>query len=253
MNVNESDTIGRNVYLLACINGCLDVAKYLYETGEVDVNEADVSGCTGLSAVCSRGHLHILRYLCEEQNIGVNDRYHENITPLMYVCSGGHVEVMKYIFERYKVNMSDRDDDGRTAFMIACASDSRESMDCLTHIADLDLDATNTEGFKAVTPAHHAGNDAIVRKLIDTYGTRILTETERNSGFYGPMSGPDDSDDFDSSPYCSYTSSSSDDKSEDDYCCHDGDCSDDGTEGVFTSSSDEFFEESDTEDGDFVA
>ncbi|KAI8111510.1 hypothetical protein M9435_004010 [Picochlorum sp. BPE23] len=118
--------------------------------------------------------------------------------------------------------------------MLACASNSQESIDYLTRRSGLDLDATSTEGFKAVTLAHRAGNGDIVRKLIDTYGTRILTETERNSGCYGPMSGSDDSDDSDSSSCCSSTSSSSDDTSEDDYCCH-GDSSDDGT-GVFITT-----------------
>lgn len=90
-----------NAFLFACMNGKLELAKYIYSLN----NKIDIrSNCDEIFRwTCAEGHLDVIKYLLFlDDEIDLNCLYDE---PFQNACSNGHLNVAKYIYNNSYVKI----------------------------------------------------------------------------------------------------------------------------------------------------
>jgi serine/threonine-protein phosphatase 6 regulatory ankyrin repeat subunit B len=96
---------GKNAFLMACLNGHIDVVTYLLvQLGPTVINEADGCGRSALYLAAANGHLNVVKFLAEkganlEQQTclkGEPDEPEIN-TPFLVSRENKHREVEKYL------------------------------------------------------------------------------------------------------------------------------------------------------------
>ncbi|KAK3591730.1 hypothetical protein CHS0354_019500 [Potamilus streckersoni] len=188
-----------NLLHSACINGKLEMTKYLVETYPKMLHETDNGKSTSAHHAAAGGNVDVLMYLIER---GTNPwcRTSEEETPLHRACIHGKLEMTKYLVETYPKMLHEVENGKRTpahhaaaggnvavlSFLIDRGTDpwSRTSEEeTLLHRAcihgKLEMTKCLVETYPKMlhevdngkrTPAHHAaagGNIAVLTYLID--------------------------------------------------------------------------------------
>ena len=83
---------------IACINGHLDLIKYLITEQNCDpmCEEEDIKW-TSLHHACQGGHKHIVQYLISELGCDPKVPNFEGSLPLHIACENGHLDLTKYL------------------------------------------------------------------------------------------------------------------------------------------------------------
>lgn len=94
---SKSDLVKMTTALhVACLNGEIEVVKYLLEKVNIDINYLDRTGSTALMYAAWRGHVSIVKYMLDSgADIGI--RNNKGGTAYQYAMHAGHSELGKYL------------------------------------------------------------------------------------------------------------------------------------------------------------
>jgi len=101
LDLRSKDAEGKTPMFVACGEGDLEVAKYLFKLGaKDDIRVRDSFGNTPMLEVCARGHLGVAQWLLD---VGaakdIQRRTASRRTPLHWACLGGHVDVAQWLID----------------------------------------------------------------------------------------------------------------------------------------------------------
>ena len=162
------DNYSRTPLHLSCLNGYLDVARYLIEK-QCDSSCRDNNGRTPLHLACEGGYLKIATYLIEEQACNPASENKNGQTPLHSACVMGHLHLAKYLIERHKCDPECTNYRGQTPLHFACRRGQLKVVKYLIEKHKCDPACTN---YRGQTPLHFAcqrGQLKVVKYLIEKH------------------------------------------------------------------------------------
>ncbi len=107
--------LATNSLIAACINGDIDVVKFLINELILNTNIVGSQGMTPLMFACISGHLEIAKFLVEHGNADVNATSSSGTTSLMFACNVGHVEIVDFLVNEAQADLNLKDDRDFTA------------------------------------------------------------------------------------------------------------------------------------------
>lgn len=123
-NKNPSDKVKSSAYELAGQNGHLDVMEHIDKQIDFEQLDTEISVTMFLLA-CIQGHLDIVKYL--HQKRGINP-YCEDGLALVKAATAGKADIVKYLIEECDVDFSARYDE---ALSVAVQCDSADCVEIL--------------------------------------------------------------------------------------------------------------------------
>lgn len=137
----HSEDMASQLFHLACKEGKLDVAQWIFSMGIIDFNADEY---TAYLLACDEGHLNIAKWLYEIY------ADHENVeTPdglaFKYACKNGHLSIAKWLYSLGTL-MIHADSD--LAFRWACMNGQLETAKWLYSLGDVDVSAYCNEAFR---------------------------------------------------------------------------------------------------------
>jgi ankyrin repeat protein len=104
-------------FFIACFNGQLDVAQFLFENG-ANVNETIGGGATPLLVACQNGRLDVVQFLLKN-GADIDQATDSRTTPLLKACYNNHLKVVDLLLKyNPKINLAKKD--GSTPLFVAC-------------------------------------------------------------------------------------------------------------------------------------
>ncbi|ORX79282.1 ankyrin, partial [Anaeromyces robustus] len=82
----------------ACINGNLNIFKYLIEHGS-DINKEDWHDKPPLFIACENGNIDFVYYLVKKLGVDINKENNKGETPIFVAYENGHENIVKYLTE----------------------------------------------------------------------------------------------------------------------------------------------------------
>lgn len=115
---NISTTYRYTVYMIACLNGYIDIVMILFKNKkyDIDFNAISNDGLTGFMIAVSRGYLYLVKYLYEyiknnikNDSININEQNNYGQTALMLAVNNEYVELINYLLRipNIKLNIED--------------------------------------------------------------------------------------------------------------------------------------------------
>jgi hypothetical protein len=95
--LSKKSASGRTLIMLACNQGHLRVAQWLFEMG-ADIRTKDISESTAMLFACEEGHCQVAQWLFEmgaDTDIRAPD--HDGCTPLFVACQDGHLKTAQWL------------------------------------------------------------------------------------------------------------------------------------------------------------
>ena len=86
IDVNKANKYGNTPFANACIEGKLDIIKYMMNDSRIDVNKENEDGITPFAWACSYNHFEIIKYMMNDSRIDVNKINTDEVTPFAIVC-----------------------------------------------------------------------------------------------------------------------------------------------------------------------
>ncbi|XP_071111901.1 serine/threonine-protein phosphatase 6 regulatory ankyrin repeat subunit B-like [Haliotis cracherodii] len=138
-DVSLVDDDGNNVLHVACLEGHVDIVKYVLSQKVADINSRGQYGSTPLMMAAEKGLRQVFDLLVgEEADVSLVDDNRDNI--LHVTCLGGHVDMVKYVLSQKVADIHSRGNYGRTPLMMAAEKGHRQVFDLLvTQGADVTL------------------------------------------------------------------------------------------------------------------
>ena len=94
---------------LACMNGNLDVVRYLLSSRRANLEARDNSGNTPLHWACWCGRLDVVRYLLSSHGANLEATDNNGQTPLHLACGRGDLDVVRYLLSSRRANLEATD------------------------------------------------------------------------------------------------------------------------------------------------
>ena len=104
----------------ACLNGHLNITKYLITEDKCDPYCTTNRGLIPLHCACQNGHLEVVKYLITEHKCSPEYGDVDGYTPLHSATSTGHLAIVKYLISQHNCNPQCCDIKGITALHVAC-------------------------------------------------------------------------------------------------------------------------------------
>ena len=133
--IKESINIG-DALLSACINGHLEIVKWLFEIGN---NNDNYYLDNGFACACENGHLEIVEWVLEINPKNKFDIDYDR--GFGYACGHGHLEIAKCLLELVDIHIEDE-----FAFCSACENGHLEIAKWLFEISETTLNAEKKLG-----------------------------------------------------------------------------------------------------------
>lgn len=90
---------GSTVLHAVCLNGHLELAKFVVEQDPHLLREKIVGGVPVLHPACGNGHLDIAKFLVERELNLLTDKTLEGVTVLYSACVRGHLDIAKFLVD----------------------------------------------------------------------------------------------------------------------------------------------------------
>lgn len=169
--------MGETFLIRACRLGKMDVAEMLLAREGVNVHDTDDFGLPALGAAAKHGHLHLCAMLLERGGARIYARDHDQWTALLHASAEGHWHVVEYLL-RNKGDVTAVTSFGDTALHKAAGGGHLVTAKLLALRSDVNLNATNDQGFTALLQAAYFGRGDVVRFL----ASLDIVDTELRNG-----------------------------------------------------------------------
>lgn len=170
--LNVRDGSDKISLVIACRNGHLDVARFLFALGAdpaicgtVNFDGEIIHGAPPLWAASAAGHMEVVRFLVEDAAVNINQTTHTNSSPLRGACYDGHLAIVKYLVEK-GADMELANRHGHTPLMIGAFRKKTEVVEYLLSKGASPLKSS----YKGNTALHDAAESdclAVCQLLID--------------------------------------------------------------------------------------
>ena len=171
------------IFIYVCMNGHLQIVKYLLENYSNKINIADKENGTFIDA-CGRGQILVVKYLLDNYGdlINIADILNDI---LLSACSCNNILVVKYLLENYygSINIADN---LNMAFTVAC---SNNSIDIVKYLCEEHINKINIayDSNMAFIIAYRWMHIEIVKYLcenhLETYINNKLNQADINCAF----------------------------------------------------------------------
>ncbi|XP_046547545.1 serine/threonine-protein phosphatase 6 regulatory ankyrin repeat subunit A-like, partial [Haliotis rubra] len=129
-DVSLVDDNRNNILHVACIEGHVDMVKYVLSQKVADINSHGQYGGTPVMVAAKRGHIDVFDLLVREgANVSLVDDNRDNI--LHVACIGGHVDMVKYVLSQNVADINSQGQYGGTPVMVVAEMGHREVFDVL--------------------------------------------------------------------------------------------------------------------------
>ncbi|XP_048257810.1 serine/threonine-protein phosphatase 6 regulatory ankyrin repeat subunit A-like [Haliotis rufescens] len=204
---------GSNVLHLACVNGHVDVVKYLLSQDTVNINSrgwrkrtpmmraaeegykevvellvskgADASlvdkrGNNLLHLACQRGQMELVKYIVSQDMVDINRRGLKKRSPVMIAAESGHKEVVELLVNK-GADASLMDKKGNNILHLAC---QMGHVEVVKYVLSQDIVDINSRGWKTKTPmmmAAEEGHKEVVELLLNKGTDPSLVDKRGNN------------------------------------------------------------------------
>ena len=147
---NRNPKTYNNLVHAACMNGRLEVVKYLIEDEQCDPRECNSDGDSAIHVACRNGNLEVLKYLLEDQKLEPNVENRHGELPLHLACENQSLHIVKFV----SAFTQPQDVEAKTSPVhIACSNGSFEAV---KHLVKERRWNPKCEDSSGLTPLHHA-------------------------------------------------------------------------------------------------
>ena len=178
----DSNIIGFNpLFHYACVNGHLDILKYLAKAHNCDAMARDIDNNTPLHIAALYGQLKTVQYYLEELKCDPNITGFHGRIPLHLACENGHLNVIKYLANARNCDVMARDINNDTPLHIAALNGQLETV--LYFLEELKCDP-NTTGCSERIPLHHAyqnGHLNVIKYLTEVHNCDAMARDIYNN------------------------------------------------------------------------
>ncbi|XP_067653193.1 ankyrin-3-like [Haliotis asinina] len=138
-NLTLLDDEDNNILHVACMEGNLEIVKYIHSLKIIDIESRGGNGTTPLLSAALFGKKDVFCFLMEiGADISKENDHGENI--LHVSCQGGNIDIVKYVLEHSVLYINSTDNNGITPLLLAAGSGSKvvfhflmeRGADCLT-------------------------------------------------------------------------------------------------------------------------
>ncbi len=181
-DINCCDVYGRTPLHYAIIMGYQLVARVLLNLPGINVNTRDKSSATPLITAIERDDFLIVRALLRVPGIDVNMKFNKPCSSHIRISANG-------ILDRHVAAFNDDDE---TPLMIAARGGHPESVKALLSAASIDVNATSSQGWTALSRAVQMNNRKCVRELLSAKGIQVnlpVVESGSTPLYYAAESG----------------------------------------------------------------
>jgi len=148
LNFNKLDKFGKTGFIYACEYNRLEIVRLLIVNPEIDVNKCSINAMNAFMVACHKYNIDIVNLLIYNSRVNLT-RTLKGKTPLMVVCENPylHVNRLKLIKILLTNNLSLNEVDyyGNTAFMTVCINNDIEAATLLLANKDIDINIANNE------------------------------------------------------------------------------------------------------------
>ncbi|XP_067685768.1 ankyrin-3-like [Haliotis asinina] len=151
--------------MIAARTGHMAVLKLLVETG-ANLSVLDNADNNILHIACMEGNLEIVKYLIPRKIIDIDSRGGRGTTPLMLAARFGKMEMFNFLLKT-GANISKKDDDGENTLHKSCKGGNVDIVkDVITHRV-LYVNSTDNNGITPLMLAAGYGSKVVFQLLID--------------------------------------------------------------------------------------
>ncbi|XP_071085033.1 serine/threonine-protein phosphatase 6 regulatory ankyrin repeat subunit A-like [Haliotis cracherodii] len=170
------DDSGRNILHCACVDGNVQIIKYIISQGSVDLTSKDKEGQTPIMVAAKNGHKNVFDLLVNKGcSLTTVDDSGRNI--LHCACVGCNVLIVMYIISHGSVDLTSTDKEGQTPIMVAAKNGHKNVFDLLVN-KRCSLTTVDDSGRNILHCACVGGNVQIVEYII-SYGSVDMTSTDK--------------------------------------------------------------------------
>ena len=119
-NVTAAQVHGSYALREACLNGHLEIARWLQCTFQLTTADMHVEIECALRGACSNGHLDVARWLQQTFQLTAHDTRANNNWALRGTCENGHLEVASWLQQTFQLTAADARANGNIALCGAC-------------------------------------------------------------------------------------------------------------------------------------
>ena len=168
---NVKGANGRTLFHNACVEGHMDIIRYLITEQGCDPVIKDNNGDMPIHiASLGAGHLNVVKYLITEQQCDPNVKGKFGRTTLHNACDKGHMDIIRYLITEQGCDPAVEDNNGNMPIHIACRGGH---LNVVEHLITEQRCDPNVKGNFGQTTLHKAcdkGHMDIIRYLITEQG-----------------------------------------------------------------------------------
>ncbi|XP_067653126.1 ankyrin-3-like [Haliotis asinina] len=129
-NVSLLDVEDNNILHVVCMEGNLEIVKYIYSRKIIDIDSRGGNGTTPLLSAALFGKMDVYCFLMKiGADMSKENDDGENI--LHMACQGGNVKIVKYILTQNIVDINGNDDNKMTPFLLAAYHGNSDVLELL--------------------------------------------------------------------------------------------------------------------------
>ncbi|XP_062573887.1 serine/threonine-protein phosphatase 6 regulatory ankyrin repeat subunit B-like [Saccostrea cucullata] len=166
-DINTRKNDGKTVLHLCCMNGELEMCKYLTENNSRMLYIKDRKGNNVLHAAAWGGNIDLFKFLMEK-GFDINVSSNDEKTVLHQCCMSGKLEMCKYLVKTYPHLLYVKDSYGVSVLLAASRGNNIDLLNFLLG-KDLDINTTSNDGETVLHICCMNGKLAMCKHLTESY------------------------------------------------------------------------------------